>query len=842
VSQRRKAAEARERELLTQGLAPRYQVGDPLGAGACGVVWAATRAEDGLAVAVKFLHERFATHPDLRARFLREVEILARVRHPHVMGLVEAGHLGERPFLVMPQVEGQDLGDVIQDEAPAPEDALRWLAQVASAVETAHSLGVIHRDLKPANVMIQASRDALVTDFGLASGADFEKLTRTGTFVGTPLYMAPEQFEGAKPEASMDVYALACMAFEMLEGRRAFEAEDLGALAASKVAPPTEAPAIARLGGEGFADLVLQALDPDPAERPHMVEIRAQLARRLPEGVELPPPPTAPPPPKPPSRVVRPVVPPASLVVVAGPSAAPSDAAGRPAFLRRIGLGATALALVAVGFFWPRERPGSEAPATPAPAAAALPTYALGMAGEGLELRFEAPVGRFVVVRAEVEGQDPRRVELGPDDLVARVGLGGRPEAVALVFEGEAGVELARRELAMGLQKVAPPPEAVAWSGYPVRRGQAAWLARVPGGFDVLRERDGRLVFDGLEDPAGGGALGWPSRVPGGGMLALAIQAQRTSLVYGKDVLDTVTLPGQWQPQSGLFPLEDGLALLMSPKESARLFDPETGLLTEVELPDVPHSPRHSLVAVTPGFAFVLLRTHRYDGHLVVYRRNTDGWKLLATLDASDLGESHEFLEVDPKSDTAVLGVHQALFLVHGPALEAGERPLDRGPGIRVIDATPFITRPQGGPVAVVEDGVVWLAAMSRVPGSMAPLMMEEFTLARADLADPDPTLREAFRHHQGGRASHMGTWAGYCRILRDPATGFWIGVYESDAMGENLVVFDDAGELRHEWHRDHGMYSGRGYPLRLPHGVVLGEQGRPFWYLPLWLLPDRDE
>jgi hypothetical protein len=594
---------AEEHALLASGLAPRYQVHERLGEGACGIVWAGTRGEDGRRVAIKFLRAQMSSSPGVRTRFEREVEILARFQHPHVMELVEAGSLGERPFLVMPRVEGSDLDELLEaSETVDPARALKWLAQVATAVETAHSLGVVHRDLKPANVLITGDDDALVTDFGLASGAGFEELTKTGTFVGTPLYMAPEQFMGADPEPSMDVYALASMAFRMFEGKQPFKAADLGALVTAKSFPPEEAPKIAALGGPALEDLVLQALAEEPAERPLMVELRAQLSRRVAPTVRLPPPPQAPPPPKPAPRPTRPPPAPtpgagpasggypATSATLTGSHAGPPEDRGQ--VVRRSLAVMLGIFMVGVGFFTSGEDEGGEE--AEAAGSAPLPEYALGLDAGGLELRFVAPVGQALVVRVEDPAGDSRRVELGPDDEVADLAWADfYPDSFTVTLEDEVGKVLQQETRTLAVQKMEPPRASITWGQVVLGRDGEAWVPRGAGGFDRLRPVLGKVELVGSEDPTGGwGQVYWPSRRTAGGFLALAFEPGRQLLLSAgaTGAIAQLELPGRLPRASRPLELGGGKVLLVpgtrdgqSGKEvEGKLLDTETGVLTDV--------------------------------------------------------------------------------------------------------------------------------------------------------------------------------------------------------------------------------------------------------------------
>src|SRR5438094_8996829 len=159
-------------------------------------------------------------------RFLREIEIAAGLNHAHILPLLDSGEAGGFLYYAMPFVEGESLRDRLDREGPLPiEGALRIAREVADALGHAHGHGVVHRDIKPENILLSGGH-ALVADFGIAraiTAAGGEKLTATGIAVGTPGYMSPEQAGGKDPiDGRADLYALACVLYEMLAGEPPF--------------------------------------------------------------------------------------------------------------------------------------------------------------------------------------------------------------------------------------------------------------------------------------------------------------------------------------------------------------------------------------------------------------------------------------------------------------------------------------------------------------------------------------------------------------------------------------------------------------------------------------------
>ena len=209
-----------------------YRVGDVLGEGGSGTVYAATRDADERAVAIKVLRADLALTEGEVKRFLAEAALLARVAHPGIVAVLDAGQLADgRPYLVMPRLAGESLAHRLARGPVPPEMALAMFEQLADAVETLHAAGVIHRDLKPDNVFVDGERVVLL-DFGIAKDTESSPSTTTteGRVRGTPAYMAPERFFHAAASTRSDVYELAVVVYEMLVGALPWaDLEDVGA-------------------------------------------------------------------------------------------------------------------------------------------------------------------------------------------------------------------------------------------------------------------------------------------------------------------------------------------------------------------------------------------------------------------------------------------------------------------------------------------------------------------------------------------------------------------------------------------------------------------------------------
>jgi hypothetical protein len=199
----------------------RFRVDAVAGAGGMGVVLRATDTVLQRPVALKVLGAAGGLDVGAKARLIGEAKHLAKLQHPHVVSVYDAGESDGVVYIAMRWVEGPDLETVVAEEGPlAPDRAARIVGQVASALHAAHADGLVHRDVKPANVLLCAEDGhALLTDFGLTTGTDAgDGVTATGELIGTPDYAAPEQFDGRPVDHRADVYALGGLAYRLLAG------------------------------------------------------------------------------------------------------------------------------------------------------------------------------------------------------------------------------------------------------------------------------------------------------------------------------------------------------------------------------------------------------------------------------------------------------------------------------------------------------------------------------------------------------------------------------------------------------------------------------------------------
>jgi len=213
-------------ERLKRALSDRYEVEAELEQGGMAVVYLARDLRHDREVAIKVLH------PSLSAtlgteRFLREIDVIAKLVHPNILTLIDSGVVEDLPYYVMPFVRGQSLAALLEREKRIPlEQAVRIACEIAEALEAAHQQGVIHRDIKPSNVLLSGGH-AVVADFGIAAaldGSKLDRLTRTGASIGSPAYMSPEQAVGERElDGRTDIYSLGCMLYEMLAGEAPFQ-------------------------------------------------------------------------------------------------------------------------------------------------------------------------------------------------------------------------------------------------------------------------------------------------------------------------------------------------------------------------------------------------------------------------------------------------------------------------------------------------------------------------------------------------------------------------------------------------------------------------------------------
>ncbi|MDD3828035.1 MAG: ABC transporter substrate-binding protein [Anaerolineae bacterium] len=250
----------------------KYEIRAEVGRGGMGTVYLAHDPLLQRRVALKVLAPHLAGEPDLIERFLREARAAARLKHPNIVTIYDVGQEGSTYYFVMEYVDGPSLARALAQRGPmSPGGALRLLRPLASALDYAHGQGLVHRDVKPGNILLDPRGEPALGDFGIARAAQDSRLTTTGTLVGTPEYMSPEQARGDEVDHRTDLYSLAIVAYEMLGGRSPFAGTTPHGVLYRQVheaPPPLRQPRPGEPAWPAAVDGVLQkALAKEPGQR-----------------------------------------------------------------------------------------------------------------------------------------------------------------------------------------------------------------------------------------------------------------------------------------------------------------------------------------------------------------------------------------------------------------------------------------------------------------------------------------------------------------------------------------------------------------------------------------------
>jgi serine/threonine-protein kinase len=259
-----------------------YTVLRSLGHGATGQVFEAQDPVSAARVAIKRLSPELAGQAEPNQRFLREAEVAAGLRHPNIVAVSALGEDAGAPYLVMEFVPGADLADLIASGTLSIEWKLDILRQLCEGLQHAHAQGVIHRDVKPRNIRLTPDGTVKLLDFGMARVSQ-SSLTKRGVVMGSLHYMAPEQVEGGAVDARADVYSLGAVAYEMLAGKRPFDADSLSGLMLRITSQDADASALPRTPfSPGLEACVMRALSRELARRyASVAELREDLRRAV---------------------------------------------------------------------------------------------------------------------------------------------------------------------------------------------------------------------------------------------------------------------------------------------------------------------------------------------------------------------------------------------------------------------------------------------------------------------------------------------------------------------------------------------------------------------------------
>jgi beta-lactam-binding protein with PASTA domain/predicted Ser/Thr protein kinase len=244
----------------------RYRVVRRIGSGGMADVWLAEDTHLQRQVALKVLHRRFLQDQEFVGRFQREAEHAAGLQHPNIVAVFDRGSDGDVNYIAMRYVQGPTLKELI-DRGLAPDQAVALVRQVLEGARFAHRNGIVHRDLKPQNVIVDEEGKAVVTDFGIAR-AGVSEITQTGSVMGTPQYLSPEQAQGFEVTPVSDLYSIGVILYEALTRRVPFEGESAVAIAMKQVAETPQRPSSINPQVSPALDaVVMRALEKEPGQR-----------------------------------------------------------------------------------------------------------------------------------------------------------------------------------------------------------------------------------------------------------------------------------------------------------------------------------------------------------------------------------------------------------------------------------------------------------------------------------------------------------------------------------------------------------------------------------------------
>ncbi len=271
-------------DRLRQATIGMYDIAGELGRGGMAVVYVGKDLKLARTVAIKVMDPRLMLTPGMAERFLQEARIAARLQHPNIIVVHDIQRSDELIFFVMSLISGGALDELLRRPDPIPIDQLQWiLANATRALAYAHSEGIIHRDVKPANILVNLKGDIILTDFGIAKAVDGGSLTKSGSSIGTPLYMSPEQFSGQPVGPASDQYALGVTAYQLITGQPPFSGDLYQLIAAHGNRTPTPVRQLRADCPAFLANAVMRMLEKQPADRwPALDDLVDVFASNLP--------------------------------------------------------------------------------------------------------------------------------------------------------------------------------------------------------------------------------------------------------------------------------------------------------------------------------------------------------------------------------------------------------------------------------------------------------------------------------------------------------------------------------------------------------------------------------
>lgn len=251
-----------------------YHLLEVIGYGGMSTVYKAASLADDELVAIKVLSPHIAQDPKFRARFLREIDVLTTLRHPHIVPILDYGEQENSTYIVMPYMPLGTLQDRIKVGPVGPKEGARLISDIADALEYAHKRGVVHRDVKPSNILIDEESHAYLSDFGFAQIHD-ASLSLTGSvLIGTPAYMSPEQCQGQEVGPRSDQYSLAVVLYRLTTGHLPFDAETPLGIVVQHINEPLPRPRDINPNiPNALENVLLRALEKDPKRRFQSVSV-----------------------------------------------------------------------------------------------------------------------------------------------------------------------------------------------------------------------------------------------------------------------------------------------------------------------------------------------------------------------------------------------------------------------------------------------------------------------------------------------------------------------------------------------------------------------------------------